>query len=97
MFRPVRASFLSSHGAVAQPYVILFATQGKDGKPTAIPDDLVAEVKAINERNRNLERIRADIYMLRHFVTPFFYDGWMGASYRLAQDGRRRCRNWRWS
>ncbi len=34
----------------AQPYVILFATKGADGKPTPIPEDLLADAREINAR-----------------------------------------------
>jgi len=32
----------------ARPYVILFATRGKDGKPTPIPSELVKNAEAVN-------------------------------------------------
>jgi len=32
----------------ARPYVILFATRGKDGKPTPIPSELVKKAEAVN-------------------------------------------------
>ena len=32
----------------ARPYVILFATRGRDGKPTPIPEDLAAKARAVN-------------------------------------------------
>ena len=36
----------------ARPYVILFATRGRDGKPTAIPRDLLRRAEAINAATR---------------------------------------------
>jgi hypothetical protein len=33
----------------AKQYVILFATKGSDGKPTPIPEDLIAKAKSVNE------------------------------------------------
>ncbi len=86
---PTREKFQSTQGTAAQPYVILFATQGDKGKPTPIPDDLAAAARGINEWNRSLDRIRADIYILRQQVVIGGWDGWMGAAYRLTQDGRR--------
>ncbi len=86
---PSAGKFQSAQGTAAQPYVILFATQDKNGKPTPIPDDLASAAKAVNERNRDLDRIRADICLLRHFTIIWSYEEWIGAIYRLAQDGKR--------
>jgi len=41
-------NFRAADGASAKPYVILFATAGPDGKPTPIPEDLLARAKVIN-------------------------------------------------
>lgn len=38
----------AEHGAPAKRYVILFATTDLNGKPTAIPDDLLAKAREIN-------------------------------------------------
>jgi prepilin-type N-terminal cleavage/methylation domain-containing protein len=38
-------------GAPAQRYVILFATMGMDGKPTAIPEELLAKAQEINSQS----------------------------------------------
>jgi prepilin-type N-terminal cleavage/methylation domain-containing protein len=38
----------AEYGAPAKRYVILFATMDLTGKPTAIPDDLLAKAKKIN-------------------------------------------------
>ncbi len=40
----------AEHGAPARRYVILFATTDSSGKPTAIPADLLANAKKINEQ-----------------------------------------------
>ncbi len=42
-------TFQTADGVPAKPYVILFATQSADGKPTPIPEDLAAGAKAIND------------------------------------------------
>ena len=36
----------------ARPYVILFATRTRDGKPTPLPPDMLAQAKEINARGR---------------------------------------------
>jgi hypothetical protein len=43
-------NFVSAEGAPAPRYVILFATQSADGKPTTIPDDLLKQANEINAR-----------------------------------------------
>jgi prepilin-type N-terminal cleavage/methylation domain-containing protein len=49
---PIYHDFKSAHcGAPVQRYVILFATMGMDGKPTAIPDALLAKAKEINSQS----------------------------------------------
>jgi Tfp pilus assembly protein PilF len=40
--------FQTAADTPARPYVILFATRGKDGKPTPIPSELVKKAEAIN-------------------------------------------------
>lgn len=51
---PIYWNFKSTeHGAPAKRYVILFATMDLDGKPTAIPDDLLAKATEINNRASN--------------------------------------------
>jgi len=48
---PIYRNFKSAeHGAQAMTYVILFATADLDGKPTAIPGDLLVKAKKINEQ-----------------------------------------------
>jgi acyl-CoA hydrolase len=41
--------FLNSEGKPAKPYVLVFATKDKDGKPTPIPEDLITKAKSVNE------------------------------------------------
>ncbi len=43
-------NFQTTEGVPAVPYVILFATKGKDGNPTPIPDNFIEEAKRINAR-----------------------------------------------
>jgi len=45
---PQHKYFQTVMGIPAQPYVILFATRDKDGKPTAIPENFIEEAKEIN-------------------------------------------------
>ena len=45
---PSHHAFQTVAGTPARRYVILFATAGADGKPTAIPADLLAQARAIN-------------------------------------------------
>jgi len=42
--------FRNVTGEPAKPYVLVFATRGKDGKPTPIPEELITKAKSINER-----------------------------------------------
>ncbi len=42
--------FVNTAGEPARPYVLVFATKGKDGKPTLIPEELLAKAKSVNER-----------------------------------------------
>ena len=46
---PSYRSFKSADGIPARQYVILFATRSADGKPTALPTDMLKKAKAINE------------------------------------------------
>jgi len=41
--------FLNSEGKPAKPYVLVFATKDKDGKPAPIPEDLITKAKSIND------------------------------------------------
>jgi beta-lactamase regulating signal transducer with metallopeptidase domain len=41
--------FLNSEGKPAKSYVLVFATKSKDGKPTPIPEELIAKAKSIND------------------------------------------------
>jgi RNA polymerase sigma-70 factor (ECF subfamily) len=41
--------FVNSEGKAAKPYVLVFATKDKDGKPTPIPEDLITKAKSVNE------------------------------------------------
>ena len=41
-------NFRSEAGVSAQAYALLFATKGVDGKPTPIPEDMIARAEAIN-------------------------------------------------
>ena len=41
--------FVNSEGKPAKPYVLVFATKDKDGKPTPIPEDLITKAKSVNE------------------------------------------------
>jgi RNA polymerase sigma-70 factor (ECF subfamily) len=41
--------FVNSKGAPAKPYVLVFATKDKDGKPTPIPEELIVKAKSIND------------------------------------------------
>jgi tetratricopeptide (TPR) repeat protein len=45
---PSHRNFQSASHIPAQRYVILFATAGPDGKPTDIPEDMLAEARRIN-------------------------------------------------
>ncbi len=47
---PSAQGFKSADGISAKRYVILFATKGADGKATAIPEDMLAKAKSINEQ-----------------------------------------------
>jgi bla regulator protein BlaR1 len=42
--------FVNTTGEPAESYVLVFATKGKDGKPTPIPEELITKAKSINER-----------------------------------------------
>jgi beta-lactamase regulating signal transducer with metallopeptidase domain len=44
--------FVNTAGEPAKPYVLVFATKNKDGKPTPIPENLIAKAKSVNERAR---------------------------------------------
>ncbi len=46
---PSRQDFKSVKGVPAPRHVLVFATKGADGKPTAIPEAMLAEAKAIND------------------------------------------------
>jgi|GEM_PF-1079640 len=46
-------NFKTPQQVPATPYLIVFATQTKDGKPTPIPDALVDETRRINSSNQN--------------------------------------------
>ncbi|HEW79189.1 MAG TPA: DUF3887 domain-containing protein [Phycisphaerales bacterium] len=43
-------NFQTTEGVSAVPYVILFATKGRNGEPTVIPDNFIEEAKRINAR-----------------------------------------------
>ena len=45
-------AFRNTEGALAPHHVIVFATKGADGKPTPLPDDVVALAKSRNARAR---------------------------------------------
>jgi tetratricopeptide (TPR) repeat protein len=45
---PGYIGFISANGVATPQYVILFATKDKDGKPTPIPEELIAQAKSIN-------------------------------------------------
>ena len=45
---PSHRNFVSADGTPAADYQMLFATKSADGKPTPLPQDLVAEAEAIN-------------------------------------------------
>jgi prepilin-type processing-associated H-X9-DG protein len=47
---PRHKFFQTARHIPAVPYVILFATKDKDGNPTTIPEDMLAEAKVINEQ-----------------------------------------------
>jgi hypothetical protein len=47
---PSFRNFKSADGVPARRYAILFATKGADGNATAIPEELLAKAKAINEQ-----------------------------------------------
>jgi len=49
---PRYQNFKSADGVPAKRYVILFATMDQNGKPTAIPDDLLVKAKEINSQNK---------------------------------------------
>lgn len=46
---PSHTNFKSTRGIPAPRYVILFATADSSGKPTEIPEDMLAQAKRINE------------------------------------------------
>jgi beta-lactamase regulating signal transducer with metallopeptidase domain len=41
--------FVNAAGEPARPYVLVFATKDKDGKPTPIPEELIAKAKSVND------------------------------------------------
>ena len=41
--------FVNLAGSPVKPYILVFATKDKDGKPTPIPEDLITKAKSINE------------------------------------------------
>jgi bla regulator protein BlaR1 len=41
--------FVNLAGSPAKPYVLVFATKDKDGKPTVIPEELIAKARSVNE------------------------------------------------
>ncbi len=45
---PSHRNFRGHNGVPAKRYAILFATKGKDGKPTPLPEDRLARAKQIN-------------------------------------------------
>ncbi|HSW44833.1 MAG TPA: HEAT repeat domain-containing protein [Phycisphaerae bacterium] len=47
-------NFQTPDKLAAQPCVILFATRGADGKPTPIPEEMIARAKAINDLSREV-------------------------------------------
>ncbi len=47
-------NFINVAGEPAKPYVLVFATKGKDGKPTPIPEELIAKAKSVNERSEQI-------------------------------------------
>ena len=49
---PTYQNFKSASGVPAKRYVILFATIDQNGKPTAIPDDMLAKAKEINSQSK---------------------------------------------
>ncbi len=44
--------FVNAAGEPARPYVLVFATKDKDGKPTPIPKELLAKAKSVNDKVR---------------------------------------------
>lgn len=50
-------NFQTKMGIAAVPYVILFATQDKNGNPTPIPDNFIEEAKEINSRSEKKDGI----------------------------------------
>jgi hypothetical protein len=44
--------FVNSQGIAARPYVLVFATKDRDGKPTPIPQDMIEKAKYINDQNQ---------------------------------------------
>ena len=44
--------FVNLSGSPAKPYVLVFATKDKDGKPTVIPEELIAKARSVNERTQ---------------------------------------------
>ena len=46
---PKYKNFKSESGRPAKPYVVMFATSDKNGNPTEIPQDLLNQIKQINE------------------------------------------------
>jgi beta-lactamase regulating signal transducer with metallopeptidase domain/tetratricopeptide (TPR) repeat protein len=52
---PSYQNFKSADGIAAKRYVILFATKGADGKPTPIPEDMLAKAKGINEQTEKAD------------------------------------------
>jgi hypothetical protein len=49
---PSHQNFKSADGVPAKRYVILFATMDQNGKPTVIPEDMLAKAKEINSQNK---------------------------------------------
>ncbi len=50
-------SFMNIQGVSAKNYVILFATRGVDGSPTAIPNNLLKKAQAINNSQNTVASI----------------------------------------
>ena len=47
-------NFMSKNGTPSRPHVILFATRSADGKPTAIPADMIARANYLLSKNNDV-------------------------------------------
>ncbi|MCF7956774.1 MAG: tetratricopeptide repeat protein [Phycisphaerae bacterium] len=54
------SNFMNLDGVRAQPFVLVFATKDKDGKPTTIPEEMLKFAKYINGLNPTSNKLAAE-------------------------------------